>query len=131
MSLSELQAKDFIMTECLAAWTHYQTIFNCGTIPRIGTYSHKTSIAGKAARSGLWIEISVRFTMIDPDEMVNTIYHELAHIIQGRLFPNAAQAHGPEFRFILDSVGRDNSTYHSMNSSKAKSVSLGITIDDL
>jgi predicted SprT family Zn-dependent metalloprotease len=47
------------------------------------------------------------------DTFINTIRHEIAHFIQRHIFPNAKQAHGPEWRKICKIIGCDGSRTHS------------------
>ena len=51
-----------------------------------------------------------------------TIAHELAHHITHCIWPNATQWHGAEFRMVMQSIGYDGSTYHSMSVAVAKVV---------
>lgn len=43
-----------------------------------------------------------------------TVAHEVCHIYTKYYFPFAKQAHGPEFRRLMDSIKVDSSTYHDM-----------------
>lgn len=131
MKLSSLQATLYIQKTAKAAWFEFQQIYNCGLLPEIVIQSHKTGTAGTAFRNGKKVTFNLRYAMSEGSAFDRTIYHELAHIIQFRLFPNASQAHGPEFRAIMESVGKDGSTYHSYSVRAAKSVSLAVTVDDL
>lgn len=48
------------------------------------------------------------------DGMIETIVHELSHILQFVIYPTAKQAHGPEFKSIMRGFGYQPLTYHSM-----------------
>jgi SprT protein len=48
-----------------------------------------------------------------------TIPHEAAHLITRILFPKAKQAHGPEWRHVMNILGVDSSTYHKYDISCA------------
>ena len=50
----------------------------------------------------------------------NTVLHELAHLYTSDLFPHAKQAHGPEFRMIMQELGGKPNTYHNYEVQKAK-----------
>jgi predicted SprT family Zn-dependent metalloprotease len=50
----------------------------------------------------------------------NTVLHELAHLFTAARFPNAKQAHGPEFRMIMLELGGKPNTYHNYEVQKAK-----------
>jgi len=54
------------------------------------------------------------------DDVEETIAHEIAHHITRKLYPLAKQAHGPEFRSVMQAIGYDGSTYHTMNPKAAK-----------
>jgi predicted SprT family Zn-dependent metalloprotease len=49
------------------------------------------------------------------------IAHELAHIVQYRIYPQAKQAHGKEFRLIMSLMGYAGARYISGYSSKVVS----------
>lgn len=40
----------------------------------------------------------------------HTIIHEVAHIVTFKVFPNAKQNHGPEFKRVMRMLGADNPT---------------------
>jgi len=48
-----------------------------------------------------------------------TIPHECVHLIVSKIYPKAKQAHGPEFKEVMVSIGANPSTYHKMNVSVA------------
>lgn len=48
-----------------------------------------------------------------PEQFINTIRHEIAHMMQRIIYPNAKQAHGPEFRKIFTYIGGDGKRTHS------------------
>jgi len=50
-----------------------------------------------------------------------TIAHEIAHHITKCIYPKAIQWHGPEFKSVMQSIGFNGSTYHSMNVKMARS----------
>lgn len=47
------------------------------------------------------------------DYIARTVPHEVAHMIQRILYPNAKQAHGPEFRRIMSALGAPTETHHN------------------
>lgn len=120
--MSKEEAIAFIKAEAEIAWKQFSTIFNCGNIPDIEIVSKNNRIAGTAFRHGKKVTFNIAYCMVEGRVFIRTIRHELAHIIQFRLFPSAAQAHGPEFRHILESLGFASSTYHTYNVLAAKSV---------
>lgn len=47
------------------------------------------------------------------DTFENTIIHEVAHLVTFRVYPNAKQKHGPEFREVCQTLGGSGNTYHT------------------
>jgi len=68
------------------------------------------------------IELNIQL-LIENEEafLARTVPHEAAHIITKILFPDAKQAHGPEFRYVMTKLGCDTSTYHSYDVSSVVS----------
>lgn len=50
----------------------------------------------------------------------NTVPHEICHHYQVVYYPKAKQAHGPEFRHLMNLLGLDGKTCHSMSLSSGK-----------
>ena len=119
---SKQEAIDFILSQSKIVWDLYSNVYNCQELPLIEIQSKSNRIAGTAYRSGKKVTFNLAFCMVEGEEFIRTIRHELAHIIQFRLFPSAPQAHGPEFRSILESLGFDSSTYHKYDTLAAKSI---------
>lgn len=61
------------------------------------------------------LEFNVSIYERHKEEFVNTIRHEIAHMIQMEYYPLAKQAHGKEFRKIHIALGGNGSTYHNFN----------------
>ena len=115
------EAKQYVTNKTAAIWQELQQSYNCGTMPEVSISLAPTKWAGFAWRSGTKIEINLAYVMSHSlDNADATIAHELAHIVQYRCFPKAKQAHGKEFRSILDCLFMDNSTHHYMSVSAAK-----------
>ena len=93
-----------------------------GEIPSISCTIRASRVAGVAFYAGR-IEYNLAYicTLDKLEDFNRTIVHELAHIIQFRIYPKAKQAHGVEFRGIMARLGYDGSTYHKYSVSKAKS----------
>jgi hypothetical protein len=122
MKLNKNQAIDFILSSSEEVWAAYKTIYNLPSLPSILIGSEAKGTAGRAYKRGYKVWFNVAYCMTEGDAFIRTIRHELAHIIQLLLFPHARQAHGPEFRSILQNVGWDSSTYHTYNVVEAKQV---------
>lgn len=74
----------------------------------VGFYSKGTA-AGLAHRSG-HVEFNEVLMARHPEDFDVTIIHEVAHIVTFKVFPNAKQAHGPEFKRVMRMLGVDNPT---------------------
>ncbi len=113
--------KKAIMAHAVASWAELQATYNCGELPPINFVLKATNSAGFAMYKGA-IELNLAYAASEGMRaFAPTIDHELAHIVQFRCFPNAKQAHGVEFRCILDSLFADNSTHHNYDVRKAAS----------
>lgn len=51
------------------------------------------------------------------DFLSDTIPHEVAHIITDRLYPNAKQSHGPEWKSVMQKLGFNPVRRHSYDTS--------------
>lgn len=87
-------------------WNH-----NFSNIP-VHTLSYTSKrIFGIYSPSRKVIEYNPFFMRTMPDHMRNTtVPHEVAHYITETIYPNAKQAHGPEFKFVASKLGlvKDN-----------------------
>jgi len=106
-------------------WKKYSEhlLDDIGELPPIKMVWKKSGVAGFAYYKGI-VEFNVPYFLshTNQEELEELIAHELAHIIQYRIYPKAKQAHGPEFRYIMNCIGLAGRTYHYMSVSKAKSV---------
>jgi predicted SprT family Zn-dependent metalloprotease len=80
-------------------------------------FEHNT-IAGKAYPKLRKVEFNTK--LMHNVDYTNTVIHELAHIFTADRFPHAKQAHGPEFRMIMQELGGKPNTYHNYEVQKAK-----------
>ena len=77
-------------------------------------------VAGYAYQRRNHIELNEQLFEANEETFFSrTIPHECAHLIQHKIYPNAKQAHGPEFRNIMRSLGAETSRCHSMDVSVA------------
>ena len=77
-------------------------------------FNNRVKIAGLAHMSRN--KVSYNSNYIDQDDFwATTIKHEVAHHIQHWIYPFARQAHGTEFRQIMQVLGCSGRTYHSMS----------------
>lgn len=92
--------------------------------PRLVCICKGIGAAGRYYASRGIVEINVAYYNGDGNtsNLETTIAHEIAHHIAHCIWPNASQWHGPEFRMVMNSIGYDGDTYHSMSRNKAKAV---------
>lgn len=74
-------------------------------------------VTGKCAGQARYLKHEVSFNLIlardNSEEFENTVSHEIAHLLTKVLYPNAKQAHGPEFKRVHRWMGGTGNTYHS------------------
>jgi SprT protein len=75
--------------------------------------THKT--CGLASTNCKWLAFNLDVAEEFPEQYSNTVIHEVSHIGQFKLFPNAKQAHGPEFRRICRILGGNGETKGQYN----------------
>lgn len=104
-------------------WQNYQVVFGdkLPEYPKFETASEGTSTAGKyfPSTKTVWINLAY-YHGGDVASLRETIAHELAHHITCHLYPKAKQWHGPEFKWVMQQIGYDGSTYHAMSVGMAK-----------
>lgn len=120
--MNTLEAKLFISDKTATIWKEYQAVYNCGTVPVTEFLIKPVGYSGKAYYRLQKVEYNLAYfcTHQNLAELEQTIAHELAHIVQFRCFPCAAQAHGTEFRMILSLAGYKTDTYHQYDVKAAK-----------
>lgn len=123
--MNRLEAELFIDTHANSIWKNAQNTFKDlkdKEMPKIEYPIKSAKWAGLAWRYGHKIEFNIAFlcTLENPNEFIKTIAHELSHIITWRLYPNAKQSHGPEFKWVMKMLGYNGNTYHTYSVSKAK-----------
>lgn len=80
--------------------------------------SKKSRVAGKAFYLTNTVEFNENY--FAEQHYSNTVLHEIAHLIVHRVYPNALQAHGPEFRAVCRAIGCTGKTYHNYQSAPKK-----------
>ena len=104
--------EDKVIEVMILAQKQFKFVFD---IPEISYEINSSRIAGMAFQRQWAIKINSSYLKAHTDHIINTtIAHEIAHLIQFKLFPTAKQAHGPEFRYICRMLGIDGKTYHTM-----------------
>jgi predicted SprT family Zn-dependent metalloprotease len=77
-------------------------------------------VAGLAYRRQVRIDLNAQMFIANEEEfMARTIPHEFAHLVNFILNPKAKQAHGPEFRSILATMGASHKRGHAYDWSVA------------
>lgn len=119
--MNSLEAKIFTQETASKVWKQYKQAFNCGELPPIEFTERATRTAGFAYYSGK-VSFNLTYLCSHPNqaELEDLIAHELAHIVQYRVYPRVKQAHGPEFRLIMQLIGYSGRTYHAMSKERAK-----------
>ena len=122
MSKSNQELIKEVTATCNLFWEELSKVYKIGSLPAIGFVTNKSPIAGYAYRWEKRVEFNLRFA--EEQDFETTIMHELAHIVQYEVYPFAKQAHGPEFKSIMKTMGFSDRTYHSYNVKEAKSKKL-------
>lgn len=75
----------------------------------------KRGVAGWASYYNNTITFDTDYMSQHEEEMLaETVPHEVVHLYVRKYYPNAKQAHGPEFRRLMRYLGCKGSTYHQM-----------------
>ena len=83
------------------------------------------------ARYNKWCGTTINHTIIlsaaylreFAETVINEVLlHEMCHHYVGKYFPLAKQAHGPEFRKLMNILGLPGNTYHTMRLSNAPEI---------
>ena len=84
-------------------------------VPDLSFEINSKHVAGNANYKKNLIRINPAFLLAHTERVLSrTVPHEIAHLICHKLYPNAKQHHGPEFRKIMKELGCEDSTYHDM-----------------
>jgi len=108
-------------------WADFSEVIGLQYMPPMPAIDYICKPVNYAARA--WyhqhrIEYNLAYVMTLKDISCydETIAHELAHIIVHKVYPRYKQAHGVEFRGIMQAIGFTGRTYHSYSVSAAKYV---------
>ena len=127
--VAELQA--FAQKIAAAYWNIAVKIWGekIGTMPDVRINTRLTACGGRAwhircegvpTRAHEYVEYSAYLMLNNRDEyQAETIPHELAHIIEHRLYDKSG--HGANFKYVMEILGCKGTTFHNMvTMSKAK-----------
>lgn len=90
-------------------------------VPVVSFY-RKGAFAGRAWYAKHLVEFNEVLASENSNTFMDTIIHEVAHLITKKLFPFAKQAHGPEFRSVCAKLGGSGDRCHSYNTASVKIV---------
>lgn len=89
------------------------------TLPRIEFYS-KSTVSGRAHYKEHKVSFNEVLARENPDKFMNTVIHEVAHLVTRKLYPKAKQSHGPEFKYVMSILGGRPNTTHSYDVKSVK-----------
>ncbi len=91
------------------------------TMPTVGFFD-KGGRAGTAYCTRNHLEFNTTLAVENPDTFIETIIHEIAHLVIGtcRVFRNVKQAHGPQFKYVDSMLGGRGERCHSYDVSSVK-----------
>ena len=81
--------------------------------PSITYNDNITGYAGFAYRQKHEVEYNVLYIYIARESFLEVIVHELVHRVVNIKYPKAKQAHGKEFKTIMQLAGFKGDTYHT------------------
>lgn len=106
----------------LECWQNYSVVYGVKmpSKPLFETGSKGIDYAGcyYPETRTVWINLAY-YHGGDTESLRETIAHEIAHHIVAFKYPNAKQNHGPEFRWVMQSIGYDGLTHHYLNKALA------------
>ena len=132
MPLHEIEKQIHIESMMNESWNLYETIagvrFGKSMPPKyaLEIYPKAAGLAGVCWQYNgkIWINSAYYHGCVESKIKVTEICaHEIAHYLQWVWYPKAKQAHGVEFRQIMQAIGYAGDTYHTMDVSKAKAAS--------
>jgi SprT protein len=80
----------------------------------------KGVVAGRAYYKEHKVSFNLTLAKENSEEFINTICHEVAHLVTRAVYPNAKQHHGPEFKRVFLAMGGNGKRCHSYDVTKAK-----------
>lgn len=115
MPLNRIDAEYICNSEYPRIWERYCRVFaelRKYDIP-IFSYEIKAKrVAGFAYYRGNRITINLSYVVtLEYNDVIELLAHELAHQVCYKLYPQAKQGHGAEFRYIMQQLGYSGDTY--------------------
>ncbi len=84
------------------------------TVPKV-TFFDKGRVAGVANAKEHRVSFHTVLAARAGDSFFDVVAHEVAHIVTRRLYPQARQSHGPEFRYVCCRLGGSGKTRHTID----------------
>lgn len=81
--------------------------------PKVEYFQKLTAKAGMAYGRENKLVFNLQLAERNPDTYEKTICHEVSHLFTNRLYPNAKQHHGREFKTVMSKFGFTPNTYHT------------------
>jgi len=108
--------RDDIISAVYVLWEAMGHTYNLKNpkVPEIEFFS-KSAVSGKAYYDLHKVTFNEILALENPETFMNTIAHEIAHLITHQVYPYAKQHHGPEFRSVMKVMGYVPNTYHTYN----------------
>lgn len=107
----------------------YRLAARCGEIWQIDGFETRVRIAynpklrstlGRAWLEDMKIELNTRLLLKNPDQLIPTVVHELAHLGVRILAGKRARPHGREFKILMHQAGQSSRATHSLDVSAVK-----------
>jgi len=99
-----------IAIRCAEAWQCPQLLENL----HIGYNGRLKTTAGLAYLETGRVQLNTRLLSSNPDQLIPTLIHELAHIAVHRRFGPSAKPHGREFLTLMRAVNLSPKATHTM-----------------
>jgi hypothetical protein len=103
-----LLTRESITKTAEAAWALFSTKYNCGMLPKVKIVQFHyldCDVLGTAFKDEILLNSDY---LLEYQLLKLATIHELAHVVQMRVFPEETEHHGPRFKEILESFGYDS-----------------------
>lgn len=119
------EAAEYIAGKVQRYWADFAEVLGHSYMPAMPAIDYickPVRYSGMCYYGQYRIEYNLAYVMglKDISQYDETIAHELAHILVYKVYPRYKQAHGVEFRGIMQAIGFSGRTYHSYNVAAAR-----------
>lgn len=87
--------------------------------PKVEFYN-MSKVAGRAWCRENRVSFNLTLAAENPETFHETVCHEVAHLVTRKVFPNARQSHGPEFKHVDIELGGRGTRCHSYDTTSVK-----------